>query len=235
MPTLWRLSMLLAFSLSIGGCEPAPEDTGSSTPAASASAGEASTTQALSPEQAAELLNRSQAATKMLKSELKAALTQSLQSQGTVAALSVCKNMAPAIAQKASAEHQLAIRRISLKNRNPAAKPDNYEAEVLEKWLAEQTKDPSAARPQSVQTVVTEVITTDGQQIGEQTVFRYMEPLYIDKGCLQCHGSQLQPKVQQSLNQLYPEDQATGYEEGDLRGAVSVSIVLPTAAAGNKS
>lgn len=227
MPSLLRLSLLLAFSLSIGGCEPAPEDTGSSTPAASASAGEAPKTQALSPEQEAELLNRSQAAAKMLKSELKAALTQSLQSQGTVAALSVCKNMAPAIAQKAAAEHQLAIRRVSLKTRNPAASPDSFEAEMLARWLAEQAKDPSAARPQSVQSVVTEVTETDGQHTGDQTVFRYMEPLYIDKGCLQCHGSQLQPEVQQGLNQLYPQDQATGYAEGDLRGAISVSITVP--------
>lgn len=222
-------SLLLALGLTLGGCDQPPEDTGTQTESEQQSApvsDETTAVQSLGPEQEAELLARGQAAAKMLKTELKAALTQSLQSQGAVAALGVCKNMAPAIAQKAATEHQLQIRRVSLKTRNPAASPDNYEAEVLTKWLAELAHT-EAPRPEALQAVVTEVSETDGQQTGSTSVFRYMEPLYIEKGCLQCHGSQLQPEVQQSLKQLYPEDQATGYTEGDLRGAVSVSIVLP--------
>lgn len=233
MPMSLRHSLnlaLLTLGLCLGGCEPAPEDTGSQ-PQNPGEVSPANTqnaeTQAISPAQKTELLARSQAAARMLKTELKAALTQSLQSQGAVAALGVCKNMAPAIAQKAATEHQLRIRRVSLKNRNPAASPDSYEAEVLARWLTELVKNQDAPRPTFAQAVLTEVSETDGQRTGSKTVFRYLEPLYIEKGCLQCHGSQLQAEVQQSLKQLYPEDQATGYTEGDLRGAVSVSIDVP--------
>jgi len=47
-------------------------------------------------------------------------------------------------------------------------------------------------------------------------------------GGLQCHGARdkLAPGVADALKELYPQDQATGYAVGDLRGAVSVKIPI---------
>ena len=42
-------------------------------------------------------------------------------------------------------------------------------------------------------------------QTGDQMIFRYMGPLYVRKPCLKCHGDQ-------------------GYEIGDVRGGISVSM-----------
>jgi len=34
------------------------------------------------------------------------------------------------------------------------------------------------------------------------------------------------PEVKRMLTERYPEDRATGFQDGDLRGAISVKIVL---------
>jgi hypothetical protein len=44
-----------------------------------------------------------------------------------------------------------------------------------------------------------------------------MEPL-----CTTCHGKTLAPDVAAAIAKAYPNDQATGFEPGQLRGAVSV-------------
>lgn len=46
--------------------------------------------------------------------------------------------------------------------------------------------------------------------------------------CLNCHGDKnmLSEEVSAQLANLYPEDKATGYREGDFRGVIRVSVVL---------
>jgi hypothetical protein len=37
--------------------------------------------------------------------------------------------------------------------------------------------------------------------------------------CLTCHGTAIEPRLQAELTALYPQDLATGYQAGELRGA----------------
>jgi hypothetical protein len=46
----------------------------------------------------------------------------------------------------------------------------------------------------------------------------YAEPLVIQELCLTCHGEAIAPEVAAVLAAKYPEDRATGYRVGDLRG-----------------
>ena len=46
----------------------------------------------------------------------------------------------------------------------------------------------------------------------------YAEPIYVQGLCLNCHGSDLEQGVANRVSMLYPNDQATGFEEGDFRG-----------------
>jgi len=45
---------------------------------------------------------------------------------------------------------------------------------------------------------------------------------------LNCHGSEseLMPEVNSLIAQKYPDDKATGYRTGDLRGAVSIKKAI---------
>jgi hypothetical protein len=44
--------------------------------------------------------------------------------------------------------------------------------------------------------------------------------------CLACHGETIAPPIAAKINELYPQDQATGFREGDLRGAFVVTKTL---------
>jgi hypothetical protein len=41
-----------------------------------------------------------------------------------------------------------------------------------------------------------------------------------------CHGENITAEVQQALDQYYPDDTATGYHLGQIRGAISLSKSL---------
>jgi hypothetical protein len=47
-----------------------------------------------------------------------------------------------------------------------------------------------------------------------------------EKPCLACHGKEIAPKVAARLAELYPEDAATGYSAGEIRGAFTLSRPL---------
>ncbi|MBS0244009.1 MAG: DUF3365 domain-containing protein, partial [Proteobacteria bacterium] len=53
-------------------------------------------------------------------------------------------------------------------------------------------------------------------------LFRYMRGIPTGEVCLACHGSDLKPDVKAELTRYYPDDKATGYKLGELRGAFSL-------------
>jgi len=137
-----------------------------------------------------------------------------------VNALRVCASVAQDLARKHEQEGWR-VRRISEKYRNPADAPDAGEHTVLERWAKAQGA--GALKPTEE---YGEVITENGQRY-----YRYMRPIFIaGPMCLQCHGApdKLAPGVREALQALYPDDRATGYAVGDLRGAISVKIPLAT-------
>jgi len=144
---------------------------------------------------------RAQAALKPLKTGLMKALTGAMQSGGPEAAISVCRDEAPRIAAAASAGG-VVVGRTSDKLRNPDNAPRAWVAPVL----TELAKASPEARPAS--TVV---------DLGEGR-FGYVEPIILGEVCTKCHGTDVAPSIQEKLAALYPEDRATGYAEGDLRG-----------------
>jgi hypothetical protein len=55
-----------------------------------------------------------------------------------------------------------------------------------------------------------------------------MKALPTQKLCLNCHGAEAQiaPEAKEKLKVLYPNDLATGYSEGQIRGALTVKRPL---------
>ena len=58
---------------------------------------------------------------------------------------------------------------------------------------------------------------------GGQIERRYMRAIPMDAVCLTCHGAVLAPDLAAVIKSDYPDDQATGFEQGQLRGAFSVT------------
>lgn len=55
-------------------------------------------------------------------------------------------------------------------------------------------------------------------------VYRYLKALPTQDLCVQCHGTtdKVPAGVQARLKELYPEDKATGFSVGAIRGAITI-------------
>lgn len=151
--------------------------------------------------------------------KLMAVLNDEIAKGGMVSAIAVCRDKAPQMAKEASAKTGWSIRRVSLKNRNPNAVPDAWEASVLAEF---DQLVAAGSNPATLEKAAT--IEADGKQ-----VYRYMKALPTQPMCLNCHGSvsNISKDVQAKLQELYPSDKAIGYAVGDVRGAITIKRTLP--------
>lgn len=141
--------------------------------------------------------------------ELKPRLQKAMAEGGPAHAIGVCAEVAPALMDDLSAESGWAVRRVSLQPRNTGrAVPDEWERDILTRFAEQQAAGTPAGelRHAAVQ--------------GER--FRYMQAQATEGLCLACHGEDLSPEVVKALQIHYPEDQATGYQAGQVRGAISL-------------
>lgn len=132
------------------------------------------------------------------KKDLQQALKSGL-AEGPATAIQVCRVKAPAIAASLSGDG-VRMGRTSHKLRNPDNTAPDWVSPILQTYLA----DPSSRAPRAVE--------LDGNRRG------YVEPITTQPLCLTCHGSQLAPDVAERIAELYPDDEATGFDAGDLRG-----------------
>ena len=133
-------------------------------------------------------------------------LLQSLTEHKTAEAVAVCQEVSRALTVEFAELPGVKVRRIGTRARNPAHKPDEFERNVLKEWqkALDQRLEPQA--------VIEE--TSNG--------LRVMRPIIVGKKtCLRCHGKlrEILPETLARIREVYPEDEATGYEVGDLRGA----------------
>jgi hypothetical protein len=165
-----------------------------------------------------ELNQREQAADQVSEQFIKQLgghLKKEMQANGPVQAINVCKEIAPEIANQLSIENGWSVSRVTTKTRNSLlGAADMWERETLAEFEAAAAKGENYSEMKK-----TAVVDEDGQ-----FYFRYMKPLAIKPVCLTCHGSeeQIPAPVKSELVKLYPFDQAKGYKQGELRGAVSI-------------
>lgn len=95
------------------------------------------------------------------------------------------------------------LKQTSDKYRNAANLPDEYEAKLIAKF-----KEAGYPKGQGHGEVV---------DMGGRKFYRYIQPLYIEKPCLQCHGD---PAGEKDIAGRVKE----GYKEGDVRGGISVIV-----------
>ena len=153
-------------------------------------------------------VTESRMAVKAFGKELITQLKQALEEAGPVKAIKVCNSEAPEIAAKLSNQYDWKIGRTSLKTRNPKNNPDEWETKVLQQF--EQRKQ----NGEDISTLESYETTAKG--------FRYMKAIPTKGLCLTCHGDAIPESVKATLVELYPEDKATGFKAGDIRGAFSI-------------
>ena len=117
------------------------------------------------------------------------------------------KNFIPAtfgsrVSERFSASSGIGLKQTTLQPRNPKNAPDAYEATVLRRLLTQPSQS----------------VTISEMPEGNNTL-RLLIPIYYENECLQCHG---EPAGQLDISG-YPKE---GAHEGDLAGAISVSMPL---------
>ena len=160
-----------------------------------------------------EMIAESQAAIKDFSSRLKNELQQGMKKGGPVSAIQICNTVAADISKTISQQYGWKLARTSLKVRNPNNAPDKWETKILKSF---QDRRSNGEDPKKM--VFSQTIDVNNQQ-----TFRYMQAIPTGGVCLACHGEQISPEVSQKLQQLYPQDQATGFKIGDIRGAFTIS------------
>lgn len=96
------------------------------------------------------------------------------------------------------------LKQTSIRYRNPANHPDNFETKYLNKF-----EEPGYPKDKGIGEVIT---NSDGSK-----VYRYMLPISIQSSCLKCHG---EPEGEKDISGGIKE----GYKEGEIRGAISVMV-----------
>ena len=154
------------------------------------------------------------AAARVLMTTLQANLVTSMEEGGPVQAIEFCTTAALALTDSVS--HSLgdgiSIKRVSERHRNPENAPDASEIEAIRHFEAALADNGA--------------LPDDWVQVTPAGELRFYKPLTIAPPCRNCHGdpTSMDPRVVEVLQASYPDDQATGYEVGDLRGLIRVSV-----------
>lgn len=158
-------------------------------------------------------LQRSREMADALAAALKDRLQQAMSTGGPVHAVETCKLEAGAITDRVAAGEGWAIRRTSLRTRNPQNVPDRWERAILEQFESRR-----AAGEKLSEIEHHEVRDEQGRK-----VFRWMKAIPTGEVCVTCHGgANVSGDLEAAINRLYPDDQARGFKPGDIRGAFSV-------------
>ncbi|MFN3998906.1 DUF3365 domain-containing protein [Algoriphagus sp.] len=148
------------------------------------------------------------------QNQLISSLQNAVTEKGVLGAIEYCNVQALPILAEVSQKYGVEIRRASNRYRNPADQPTEEESQILEayEYNAENgnKSDPNI------------------QKFENGEVYLYTKAIVIPGGfCLSCHGEsgkELNEETQKKLNELYPQDKATGHKVGDLRGMWSIRI-----------
>ena len=161
----------------------------------------------------------SKSATGTFLKKLGGTLKSEMKSAGPEAAVKVCQEVAPNIANDISLKNGWQVTRVSSKPRNSMmALPDAWEQTVLQDF------EKRAAKGEKYKNMFKAEVVDE--PAGKS--FRFMKAIGVAPQCLSCHGSseKIPQKLQAQFKELYPHDMATGYKVGDLRGAVSIKQPL---------
>ncbi|MCK9373223.1 MAG: DUF3365 domain-containing protein [Sulfuricurvum sp.] len=153
-------------------------------------------------------------------SAVSAALVQRLSTElkgqmelgGPMAALRFCSLYALSLTDHVAKDSNATLKRVSLHNRNPVNAPTADEKKLLEKWEAMQHAN------QPLPGYETKRL--------ENGDYHFYKPILItNEACLKCHGEiAAGSPLAKAIKAIYPDDKATGYKMGNLRGMIVVTL-----------
>jgi len=139
-------------------------------------------------------------------------LMGAIMKNGTEHALEFCNVQAMPLTDSMSQEHNAKIKRVSDKPRNQNNAANQEELEQIEYYKRMIAEGKSGKD-----------IKANVEMKGDKVQFYY--PIITNEMCLQCHGTKeehVKPATLAMIDELYPEDKATGYGDNEVRGIWSI-------------
>jgi len=145
-------------------------------------------------------------------SALQKALKSAIQEGGLEYAIKFCNLEALAITDSISEMESVAVKRVAEKYRNPLNKMVTAENELFTSYESQRQNE------QPLHPVI--MANSEGHPV-------FYQPIPTGALCLNCHGTSgtnISPALAGTIQKLYPEDQATGFKEGQLRGMWAITF-----------
>lgn len=154
---------------------------------------------------------RAEAGMNAMQAALMTRLGDEMASGGAASAVTVCRDEAATIAARVAREQGIALGRTSHRLRNPGNAPPPWAAALI------RTSAGSKAGAQSVR------VFDLGDRVG------VVRPIGFAPMCATCHGSpdQIPAPVRAIVAAAYPDDAATAFVPGDLRGWMWAEVTKP--------
>lgn len=149
------------------------------------------------------------------KAQLGKNLMGTMKDKGTIEALKFCNVKAIPLTDSMATVHQAIITRVSDKTRNPNNKANEVELKNIEHFKTVLANNEE----------IIPIVETSNDSVN----FYY--PIVTNAMCLQCHGNpekDLNTELLSSINTLYPNDEALGYTENQVRGIWSIQFKKQT-------
>lgn len=166
----------------------------------------------------AQAVARAEAATADLGRTLREALMAEMAASGPVGAVGFCHDKAPGIAEAVAMRHGVKIGRVGVRVRNPDNAADGWQRAVLDDFARRAAKGEA---PQTLQTMQFEA---------GQGALHFARGIRTEPACLLCHGPAVVEPLRAAIRARYPQDAATGFDEGALRGAFWVEVPMMASA-----
>ncbi len=151
---------------------------------------------------------RAQVAAKALQATLQTRLVEVLPTTGPVAAIDICRREAYAVAAEVGMQQGISLGRTSHKLRNPNNAPKPWAASVVAANVGTKYVDANA------------YVVDLGSKVG------VLQPIPMGDTCSLCHGTKswMPADVAAVLERSYPNDEATGFTTGDVRGWIWAEV-----------
>ncbi len=197
-----RLLFVPALALAISAC--------GNTPSTSEDVSTPPTSPVASTDAITDAEARAQAAIADLGKTLRGALRAKMEEGGPLLAVDFCHEEAQPLTAQVAEKHGVRIGRTALRLRNPANQPVDWQQAALEDFDVRAASGEAAASLR--------------HSAMEGALLHYAQGIGTEPGCLACHGPQVAEPIADAIRQRYPDDQATGFAEGDLRGLFWVEV-----------
>jgi hypothetical protein len=215
MSPVLRFTPLLALGL-LAGCAGETAPVPATEPAPAQASAPAPAPVAADSEPSPEAQARAQAAMRDFSERLRGELRAAMTADGAAAAVDFCHDQAPRIADEVMAEHGVRLGRVAVpgRHRNPGHVAEGWQADVLGSF---QSAVDRGGPPEAQLAVMRDALPADVE-------LRMARGIRVEAACLMCHGASIAPEIAARIEQNYPDDHATGFREGDLRGLVWVEV-----------